>query len=470
MVSRITDDNFVKYVHRALRHLYEPVELRLSPLVGWLRLNPQVDAPSELRRILLEAIHAVKPGPKVPPESNAWRIYQVLCYRFDEQFSQEDVAGQMAVSPRQVRRLEFVAIRALADSLARQYGVTLTGSGQTLAEEPAASDSTEIELGGEAGESASQSEVGSQSEVASQSEVGSQSEVASQSEVGSQSEFDWLKKSYHREATDVARLVESALKTGEAMLQAMSTRAVAEIPAGLSPVIGQMTTLRQALLNLLIAGSRSCPRGIVHLRAGQAGEQVILDVWAETGDPAGGPGAGLPANTSADRQDPTSAAEFLDMARRLAELSEGRLEVQPVRSGHSFAVQLVMPVMERYNVLIIDDNEDSLRLLQRYLEGTQFIFLSEQDPEQVIARAEQDQPRVILLDIMLPDIDGWEILGRLRAHPSLGNVPVIISTILPHEQLAASLGASGFLRKPVSREILLRALQQQIDRPEPGSR
>jgi len=133
-------------------------------------------------------------------------------------------------------------------------------------------------------------------------------------------------------------------------------------------------------------------------------------------------------------------------------------------------VSLWLQVAERYSVLFIDDNDDSLRLMQRYLTGTQFAFYGACDPEQVIGLAEECAPRVILLDIMLPEIDGWELLGRLRAHPTLGGVPVIISTILPHQQLAASLGAAGFLRKPVSREALLQALDQQIVRSGPESR
>jgi len=418
-------------VHRALRHLYEPVELRLSPLVGLFHLSDQVDAPSELRRILLDAIHAIKPGPKVPPESNAWRMHQVLCYRFEDQFSQEEVAEQMAVSPRQVRRLEFVAIRALAESLAHQYGV-------------APPDSPPAGPGVEPGE------------------PDSLREIAAQNQAVPQNELDWLKKSYQREATDVSRLVESALKTGEAMLQEMSTQAVVEIPTGLPPVVGQMTTLRQAVLNLLIAGGRSCACGSVHLQAFQSGEQVILEVWA---GPAGGTNA-----KDGGLHNQSSPTEYLDMARQLAELSGGRLEVDPAEPGSSIAVRLVLPVIDRYSVLVVDDNEDSLRLIERSLEGTQFVFLGERDPEQVIARAEQARPRVILLDIMLPGIDGWELLGRLRAHPALGSVPVIISTILPHEQLSASLGAAGFLRKPVSREALLQALLQQVNRPGPGSR
>lgn len=431
MPSQPLDETFVRNVHRALRHMYEPVELRLSPLVMLLRLDKQADVSSALRKNLLDAIHALEPGPKVPAESSTRRIYQVLCYRFEEQFSQEEVASQMAVSSRQVRRLEFVAIRALADYLSQQYGLL---SVETPAEQ--AVDPSDLPVS---------------------SQVDVLEEQPGQAEgTGQESEFDWLKKSYQREVTDIHRLVETALKTGEAMLRNVQVEVVTELPLDLPPVVGQMTTLRQALLNFLIAGLRSCPRGTVHVRASHAAEQVCLDIWAEW--------------NSEGSQPENDVTEFLEMGRRLAELSRGKLAVQPASSHRPFAVRLWLQVAERYSVLFIDDNDDSLRLMQRYLTGTQFAFYGVRDTERVMGLAEECAPRVILLDIMLPEIDGWELLGRLRAHPTLGGVPVIISTILPHQQLAASLGAAGFLRKPVSREALLQALDQQIVRSGPESR
>jgi CheY-like chemotaxis protein len=78
-----------------------------------------------------------------------------------------------------------------------------------------------------------------------------------------------------------------------------------------------------------------------------------------------------------------------------------------------------------------------------------------------VALAEEITPRAIVLDVMLPGIDGWELVGRLREHPRTRDVPIVICTILPQEQLAMALGAAAFLRKPVAREVLLEVLDQQ---------
>jgi CheY-like chemotaxis protein len=411
-MSRPIDETFVRQVHRALRHLYEPVELQLSPLAAALPIPPggRGDVPAYLRKILLEAINSLKPDPKVPADSNAWRNYQVLCYRFEEQSSQEEVADQMAISPRQVRRLEYTAIHALAEYLAGQYSLRPGEGGPA---ENAGLEAAPLEGHGGAGQ---------------------------------ENELDWLRKSYPREVTDARELIDSVLRTGEPLIQSAESQVQASIEPGLPPISGQSTTLRQVLLNILIAAVRACPHGLIQIQAAQAGERVRMDFLTTQRD-----GNGEPCEDT---------SEFVDLARRLIELSQGSLEMLPLAPGQVLGVRLWAPVAEQITVLAIDDNEDSLELLRRYLEGTVYRLTAARDPQRALELAVTSQARAILLDIMLPGVDGWELLGRIRAHPRLEHVPVIISTILPHEQLAASLGARAFLRKPLSREGLLEVLQK----------
>ena len=64
------------------------------------------------------------------------------------------------------------------------------------------------------------------------------------------------------------------------------------------------------------------------------------------------------------------------------------------------------------------------------------------------------------MDVMLPHIDGWDLLGRLREHPQTHGIPIVVCSILAEEQLALDLGAAAFIRKPVSREGLLATLDR----------
>lgn len=410
----LTSETITRAVHRALHHLYDPVELRLNPLTAWLGLR-RGDTAAALRSALLEGIDALKPGPRVPEDSNAWRVYQVLCYRFEEQSSQEEVASQMAVSDRQVRRLEHTAIRALAAHLVGHYGLAIEGR------EPA--------------ESASGSPESASAPVEAPDH---------------ERELDWLRKSYNRETADVYQLVTSALKTAEAMFAGAGGTATAQLPPGLSPVLGQATTLRQILLNLLLAAAEKATAPEVRISAASTGSMVELLIAAHPGDPA--------VQGDGKRQE-----EYLLLARQLAELSGGAVRETERPGAGGFEARLLLPAAQRIPVLVVDDNEDSLQLFHRSLEGSRFQFSGTREPLKAIQLATEISARVMILDIMLPEVDGWELLGRIRTHPALNGVPVVISTILPHEQLALSLGAAGFLRKPVNREALLEMLDRLVE-------
>jgi CheY-like chemotaxis protein len=74
--------------------------------------------------------------------------------------------------------------------------------------------------------------------------------------------------------------------------------------------------------------------------------------------------------------------------------------------------------------------------------------------------AEQLVPDAIILDVMMPDMDGWELLQRLRSLPSTSAIPVIICSVFSDPELAFSLGASAVLSKPVKQADILETLRQ----------
>jgi CheY-like chemotaxis protein len=72
--------------------------------------------------------------------------------------------------------------------------------------------------------------------------------------------------------------------------------------------------------------------------------------------------------------------------------------------------------------------------------------------------------------VMMPRVDGWEMLGRLRQHPRTAHIPVVIVTILAQEELALSLGAKAHLLKPVTQATFLSVLDQLSATLAPESR
>jgi len=111
-------------------------------------------------------------------------------------------------------------------------------------------------------------------------------------------------------------------------------------------------------------------------------------------------------------------------------------------------------------LLVIDDNEGLIHLLQRYLTDDAYNVMSAPNTEEGLQLIPQLQPDAILLDVMMPGIDGWELLQRLRTRRETAFIPVIICSVINDPELAFALGASQYVSKPVTREALRLALQQ----------
>jgi len=113
----LSDEQVIDAVQGALRQLYDSQALRSNPLVAALGLADSQIAASELRQVITEAIHALRPDAAVPPEAGAWRIYEILEYRFLQQMGQIELARQLGLSVRHLRREEHRAIEVLAQAL-----------------------------------------------------------------------------------------------------------------------------------------------------------------------------------------------------------------------------------------------------------------------------------------------------------------------------------------------------------------
>jgi CheY-like chemotaxis protein len=110
-------------------------------------------------------------------------------------------------------------------------------------------------------------------------------------------------------------------------------------------------------------------------------------------------------------------------------------------------------------ILVIDDNEGLMHLLQRYLTDNTCKVMSAPNTEQGLHSIAQLQPDVIVLDVMMPGMDGWELLQRLRTRSETKHIPVIICSVIKDPELAFAMGASHYMLKPVTRETFVSTLQ-----------
>ncbi len=112
-------------------------------------------------------------------------------------------------------------------------------------------------------------------------------------------------------------------------------------------------------------------------------------------------------------------------------------------------------------VLVIDDMremEEMMCLLLAHKRNDQVTFA--RNGRQGLALAEQAPPQLVILDLMMPDLHGYEVFRRLKAMPALQNVPVILLTVLPSPMVypeAQRLGIAGYICKPFDFEDLLAA-------------
>ncbi|MCC7064426.1 MAG: response regulator [Planctomycetes bacterium] len=120
--------------------------------------------------------------------------------------------------------------------------------------------------------------------------------------------------------------------------------------------------------------------------------------------------------------------------------------------------------MER-TVLIIEDEKLIIVSTQRVLEAAGFRVESATNGEDGIAKARSQSPDLILLDIMMPGIDGWETLTRLKRDAATAGIPVVIFTAREHargHQKSSEMGAADYFRKPFEPDELIELVEKHV--------
>jgi CheY-like chemotaxis protein len=419
-MDKLVKEQFAHHLQRALTALYDPTVLRSSMLLQLLGLSEQRDPVLALRRVLTEAIEALKPDELAPRESRGRRMYQILRRRYVEQLTQHEVATSLGLGIRQLQREEKLARELLVDRLWTDYHVA--------AQAHLLTDLAQLE--------------------AAQRVPGSYSPSAAQ-------ELESLSNVTLSQVIQLDQVIREVLNTLTPLLQSSHTTSEYEEDMDLPPLTAKLPMLRQALLYTASLAIRQAFGGRLHVRAYHTPTHAFIR-WEAL------PEQGAPHSESDD------LAETLEMVRQLLAFSDGSLHVDRAAGSHApagtpiFTAIVELPVAQLYPVLVIDDNADTRQLLERYMLGTPYQFMEAEDAMQALALLQRVVPRAIVLDVMMPKQDGWVLLEQIREHPRLQGIPVIVSTILPQSDLAYALGAAGFIRKPIRRSELLAALARHL--------
>ena len=116
-------------------------------------------------------------------------------------------------------------------------------------------------------------------------------------------------------------------------------------------------------------------------------------------------------------------------------------------------------------ILVVDDTPDNLFLMSGLFEDRYEVQQAASGAEALLAVMSDNPPDMVLLDIMMPEMDGYEVLRRIRQHPPTANVPVIFLTALSgaqEERLGLTLGAVDYLTKPIDPEQVIRRVDEQV--------
>ncbi len=280
----------------------------------------------------------------------------------------------------------------------------------------------------------------------------------------------------------LAGLLESSM----AMVRERASDSGTSLRLDLDPDLGVVWAdelkLKQVVLNLLTNAVKATDHGTVVVAArvvGAEGEVTVSDTGVGIAD---GERERIFEAFQRGGRDARRSSEGtglgLTLSKRIIELHEGRLWVESqvgVGSTFGFTIPIrpaaaLSQVQGRAEggvvdhadpgspILLIEDDPHSADLLTLYLEGAGLPVEVAADGISGLHRARAIQPQAIVLDVLLPGLDGWSLLAELKADPATAAIPVVIVSMMDERGKGFALGAAEYLVKPVGRGQILDAL------------
>jgi len=300
------------------------------------------------------------------------------------------------------------------------------------------------------------------------------------------------------ESFPIATVIEDVLRTVEPIANKNGNQLVMSF----SPTIGSMYAdqmrVRQALMNLVSNASKFTAKGTVtvsasrrQMKEGERIEFVVADsgigmtaeqvsrlfqefsqVDSSTTRKYGGTGLGLAisrrfcqmmgGDISVESQPGQGSRFTITLPDRVGDAEEAARTAEPARSQVVVASSREAPL-----ILVVDDDQTVREVIGRYLEREGFAIAEATGGYEALRLARELRPAAISLDIAMPDLDGWSVLGAIKGDSRLSEIPVVLVTMLDERNRGFALGASEYLVKPIDRDKLVRVLRQ-LSTP-PGS-
>jgi adenylate cyclase len=284
------------------------------------------------------------------------------------------------------------------------------------------------------------------------------------------------------ESVSILPLIEEVIDTARPLAEQNKNILAVECPRDLPAIEVDAMRLRQIILNLLSNACKFTKSGNIKLQVAmtlQGGQRFVEIAVIDTG-------IGMTAEQMSrlfeefSQADASTARQYggtglgLAITRRLCQMMGGEVTVasEPGK-GSTFTARLPLAAVRvadapaaragkvvaaepgRDYVLVIDDDETARGLIADYLAQAGFNVITAADGAEGLRRAKEYHPIAITLDVIMPDIDGWTVLAALRGDPELADIPTIMATIVDEQRHGMTLGAVGYLSKPIDREKLV---------------
>lgn len=404
---------FGQQLATAYQHLYDLVYLRSHPLADILIPDPAMRRKHKawlLHDILVNVIEELDPGPQAPILSREWRRYRLLTLRYTDGLDPQAVAQELAISRRHYYREHDAALEAITSVLWDRYMQRPAPPENVAISFPRPGDDDRRAL--------------LRKEAARLNQTGCYSPLA---EVI---------------ASTVEIIREMANQKGiqiEVALHEPTTR-----------VCMDRNILRQVLLGLLSYQVEQMAQGTIRIGEDWRKGCVLLLLHSQGQQTTDIPE--LDATTDASAGD-----VHLSILGELAAMQEAQIQASSDASGLK-SFQITLPAALPRTILVVDDNADVLELFRRYLQQHHYQIMPTQSSNEALQLAQEVRPHAIILDLMLPERDGWDVLQTLTNQPATQHIPIIICTVLSAKSLAFALGAAAFLEKPVTEQTLLETL------------
>jgi PAS domain S-box-containing protein len=296
----------------------------------------------------------------------------------------------------------------------------------------------------------------------------------------------------HAETFDVESMLYEVASTIAPVVEKNGNRF--EITAG--PALGSMhtdlTKVRQSLFNLLGNAGKFTHHGVIRLNANrisQNGSESILFQVIDTGvgmtpeqcakifeaftqaDASttrkfGGTGLGLAITREFSRivgGDVTVASELgkgSTFSMRAPVRLPGTATPEPVADTRFAEEPYAELSGDRPLVLVIDDDLTVHDLVRRFLHKEGFRTVCAPSGQEGLELARTLQPSVIVLDVMMPIMDGWSVLTRVKGDPALASIPVVMLTMVDNKEMGFSLGVDDYMLKPIERGSFVSTLRK----------